>query len=216
MGGSLVGFLHALVEQDLICFRASFADAEDIDGGIVVDGAGVFTSATADALRGIDPGLLDLFGIAARIDNFGGIHVDGLGRGGAPLFANDAIGSHGPGEAAAMIIEGGADADGLGVRSDVYGPALFFWSDLPDCSGGADLRAEDATGFAIAYAGDEDRCPYPFQASLCERRLKGIVGADLHAFAATDAAGEEIGFFEGARRTDQAIVFLCGEGGGAA
>ena len=46
--------------------------------------------------------------------------------------------------------------------------------------------------------------------------MQGIVGADLHAFAATNATRKEIGFFECAGRAKETIVFLSGEAGGAA
>ena len=42
---------------------------------------------------------------------------------------------------------------------------------------------------------------------------RAVVGADLHALAAADAAGEEIGLVERAGRTEQALVAALAEAG---
>ncbi len=206
----------AVIQEDLVGFGASLADAEDVDGGAVVHRASIFAGATSDTESGVEIGLFDFARIAVTIDDLGGAHVDGFGRSGAPLFADDAISSHSPRQAAAAIIKGGADSDGFGVAVDADDPTFGLGSDLPNGASGTDLRTEHATWLAIADTRNEYGSPQTFEPSLGKRWLQRIVGADFHTFAATDAAREEVGFFQGAWWTEQAIVFLAGKSGGAA
>ena len=133
-------------------------------------------------------------------------NVDGLGRDGAPLFADDAIGSKGPRQTTAAIVECSAKADGLMLSAaDSDNPALFLWRDLPDGSGGADFGAQDAARLAVAYARDQGRRPQSFEPGLRQGWMQRIVGADFHAFPATDAAGKEIWFVDGTGRSEEPV-----------
>lgn len=88
--------------------------------------------------------------------------------------------------------------------------------DFPDGAGRARFRTQNTTGFTIADARNEHGRPDAFEASFGERGMQGIVGTNLHAFAATNTASEKIGFLEGAGRTNATITFFRGKGGGGA
>src|SRR6185437_3712390 len=114
----------------------------------------------------------------------------------APLLANNALRIHGPREAAPAVIKGSAEADGIHGRGDANHPAFFCGSDAPDSAGGTNFGAENATRFAVADAGDECWSPKAFESCFSKGGLQRVVRADLHALAATDAAGEEVGLVE--------------------
>ena len=158
----------AAIQKDLVGFGATLADAEDVDRGTVVHRASVFAGATSDTKRGVEIRLFDFSRIAVAIDDLGGAHVNGFGRSGAPLFADDAIGGHGPGQTAAAIIESRADSDGFGVAIDADDPTLGLGGNLPDGACRANLRTEHATGLAIADARDEYRSPQAFESGFSE------------------------------------------------
>ena len=199
------------VEQNLAAGGAAFADAGDVDGGVLLERAGELAGAAAHAAAGIDARLLEGFGVAGRVDDLGFLDINGLGRDGTPLLADDAVGGHGPGETAATVVKCGAEADGLALRTKTFHPAFFLGRDLPDCAGGADLRAEHATGLAITDARNQGGRPEAFEAGLVERGMERGVGADLHALAAADAAGEEIFLIERAGRAEKAFIAAFAE-----
>src|SRR5208283_2228511 len=186
---------------NLVGFGATLADAEDIDGGTVVHRASVFAGATTDAKGRVKIGLFDFARIAVAIDDLCGPHVDGFGGGGAPLFADDAIGGHGPGQTAPTIIESRTNSDGFGVAIDAHDPTLGRRSNLPNGARRADLRTQHATRLAIADTRDDNGSPQAFEAGDGERWLQGVVGTNLHAFAAADASRQEVRFFQCARGT---------------
>ena len=188
--------------------RTRFANAGDINSRTILQRASVLTGAASDATGGVNAGLLEDFELAVGVDHFGGLQVNGFGRSGAPLFANDALGGHGPRQASAAIIEGGADVNGLGIGGNADRPSFFFGGDFPDGAGGAGFGAQCATGLAIADAGNEDRSPNAFETGFRESGMKRVIRADLHAFAAANTAGEKIGFFEGARGANPFLVLL--------
>src|ERR1039458_4643804 len=136
------------VEQNLAAGRTAFADAGDVDGGVLLQRAGVLAGAAAHAAAGIDARLLERFGVAGRVDDLRLLHINGLGRDRAPLFADDALGGHGPGQAAATVVKRRPQADRLvrrGGLAHAYHPAFFFGRDLPDGAGGADLGSDEHT-----------------------------------------------------------------------
>jgi len=182
--------------------------------------AGVLAGAAADAAAGIDAWLLEGLCIARGVDDLRFLNVDGFGRYRTPLFADNAICCESPGQAAAAIVEGGAEANGLACigglllgRAGAHHPSFFAGRNVPDGAGGANFRAEYATGFAVADARDERRCPQAGQTGLLEGGVQGVVGADFHAFAATDAAGEEFRLLQGAGGTNEAFVTAFAEAG---
>ena len=91
------------------------------------------------------------------------------------------------------------------IAADSDNPAFVLWRDLPDGSGGADFGAQDAAGLAIADARNQRGRPESFEPGLRQGRMQRIVGADFHALAATDAAGEEIRFVDGTGRSEQSV-----------
>jgi len=172
-----------------------------VDGWLVFDRAGEFTGSAAYTVLDVHIRLSHLLGIPAGVENFRRAQVNGLGRSGAPLLADDTLRSGCPGQATAAIIEGGSDSDRLCLSVGACGePTLFLWPDFPDCTGRAHLAAKHTAWFAIADAGHEHRRPQAFKPCFRKRGLQGVVGADLHAFAATDAAREKILLVQGAGR----------------
>ena len=201
------------VEQNLAARRAAFANAGDVDGRVLLQRAGVLARAAAHAAAGIDARLLQRLRVARRVDHLRLLHINGLGRNRAPLFADNAIGGHGPRQAAAAVIECRAQANRLALLAHAHHPAFILGRDLPDGAGGADLRAEHATGLAVADARHQRRRPQSFQPRLIERGMQRNVGADLHALAAADAARKKIGFVQRARRPQQPLVAALAQAG---
>ena len=119
----------------------------------------------------------------------------------------------GPRQAAAAIVERGAQADRLALLAHADHPAFFLGRNLPDGAGGADLGAEHATGLAIADARHQRRRPEALQPGLLQRGMQRIVGANLHALAAADAAREKIRLVERARRAQQPFVAALAQAG---
>ena len=168
--------LLSLVQKDLVGGGTSLTDASDVDGRSILERAGIFASAAADTARGINTRLLENFGLTVGVDDFRGLEIDRFGRSGAPLFADNAFGGHGPGEAAAAIVEGRADVNGLGIGGDADGPSLVAGGDLPDGAGGTSFGAEGATWFAIADARNEDGSPQPLEAGLAYAGCSALFG----------------------------------------
>ena len=128
--------------------------------------ASVLTGATTYAEGRIQIRLLDFPCVAVTIDDLGRAHVDGFRRSGTPLFAHDAVGSHGPGQTAAAIIESRANPDRLRVAVYADDPTLGLGRDLPDGARGADLRTQHATRLAIADTRHYDGRPQTLQVLL--------------------------------------------------
>src|ERR1700751_437040 len=141
------------IQQNLIAARSAFPDACDIDRWTVLHGEGVLARAASHAARWIEIRLLHLLHIPCRIDHFRGTQVNSLGRGRTPLLTHDAVCGHGPGQATAAIVKGRSQPHWPGATGDVDRPSFFFGCDLPDCARWTNLRAQDATGFAITEAG---------------------------------------------------------------
>src|SRR5580704_8466967 len=194
------------VEQNLAAGGAAFADAGYINRGPLLKRTREFAGAAANAASGVDAWLFQSFGTAGGVEDVGFFDIDGLGRNRAPLFAHDALGGLGPRQAAAAIVERGAEANRLVVGGDTDHPAFFFGCDLPDGSGGAHLRTEHATRLAVTDARRQHGRPQPFQAGLIERGVQRVVGAHLHALAAANEAGEELVFVERAGRAQEPVV----------
>src|ERR1039458_4650272 len=194
------------VEQNLAAGRTAFANACHVHSGVLLQRAGVLAGAASHAAAGIDARLLERLGVAGRVDHLGLLHIDSLGRDRAPLLADDAINSHRPRQAAAAVVKRRPQADRLVLPANPYHPALFLRRDLPDGASGANLRAHNATRLAIADARHQRRRPQSFQAGLIEGGVQRGVGADLHALAAADAAGEKILLIERAGRAQQAFM----------
>src|ERR1035437_4565154 len=133
------------------------------------------------------------------------IHVNCLRGGGAVFLADDAWPLHGPGQAAATIDVGEADAH-RALRGVVAGPELFLERERPDSGRRARLAAGDAVELAAAGANAvvEDRRPDGLPAVRETRGLEHVGRADAHAFAALEAAREKLLFGYGTRRTDEA------------
>ena len=174
---------------------------------------GVFAGAASHAAAGIDARLFEGLDVSGRIDDLRFLHVDGLGRDRAPLFADDAIGGHGPGQTTAAVIGRCAQTHRLVLLANADHPALLPGRNLPDGSGGANLGTEHATGLAIADARHQSGRPEAFETGLVEAGMERGVGANLHALAAADAPGEEVGFVERAGRADEAFMTAFAQAG---
>ena len=146
------------VQQNLVGLRAAFADAGDLDGGVIFHGAGELAGAASHAAGRIDVRLANCLRVSLGVGHVDGAQVNRFGRRGAPLLADDAFGRHGPGQAVPAVVESRAQADGLGVLGGARGqPGFLRRRDFPDGAGGADLAAKHATGLAIADARHQRR-----------------------------------------------------------
>ena len=85
-------------------------------------------------------------------------------------------------------------------------PGLFARGEAADGAGRTGLAAEDATRLAEADAGDDDRSPQLFETAFKEGGMEGVRSADADAFAAADAAGQEVGFVAGSARAEEVFV----------
>src|SRR3954463_14658572 len=99
-------------QQQGAVLRTGLADRGDVDRGIVHHRAFAFADAAADAQLGTDVGLLegDLLAIPARDGLL--VRADRLGAGRADLLADHTRRLHRPGQAAALVEEGRAQANG--------------------------------------------------------------------------------------------------------
>ncbi len=138
-GWSWVRSFFASIEQDLVGLGTTLPDTEYVDSRAVVHWASVLARATTYAEGGIQIWLLDFPCVAVTIDDLGGAHVDGFWRSGTPLFADDAVGSHGPRQTAAAIVESRANPDRLRVAVYAHDPAFGLGGDLPDGASWANL-----------------------------------------------------------------------------
>ena len=136
-----------------------------------------------------------------------GADEDGLGAHGAQFLTDQAGPVHGPGQTAAPVHEGRAHAD-RPLGGEVALALLFFQAQRPDGRGGADLAAGDAVGRAAAAADAvvDGRGPQALHAGLQQGGLDDVGGADAHALAAAEAAGQEALLVQGPRGPDEAGV----------
>src|SRR5205823_6105318 len=143
-------------------------------------------------------GRMGVAALAVALRDLDLLGPDRLGRGRTELLADDARGVHRPGEATALVVEGSANFE----RGDLlFGIADFLVvrdaTNRARRTGGA---AEGAGVLAVADARDEDWRPDCLDAPFHEGRVQGVIGADLHALAALDAALEELFLGERTRR----------------
>ena len=178
----------------MVVRRAGFSHRGYADGALVLHGARKLTSPTSGALFGIDSRALDGIGNAVGVHELDGFKYDRFWTRGAPFFADDARSVHGPGKAASSVNEGCAQAGGRVLCvSD-----LLRQRKLHDGSRGAYLPTQSAGGLTVSDFGNENWGPHSFETRLDEGWVKGVVGADTHALAAADAAGQEVLLGEGA------------------
>src|SRR5438270_5486912 len=147
------------IQQDLITARAALAHAGDVNRRPILHRTSLLASSAAHAFRGIQIRLLYLLGISICAKDFCRAEIDRLGRGRAPLFADNAIRRHCPRQAAAAIVEGSSQPNGFARAAHIHGPAFFFWSDLPYRARRTHLGTQDAAGLAIANARNQNRRP---------------------------------------------------------
>ena len=137
--GSARRIVVRVLEQDDVRLRARLADARDVDGGLVLHRADLLARAAADAERGIDVRALHVHrlhrGLLAvrprprrsRTRDVDLLDPDRLGRRRAELLADDAGRLHRPGQAAAVIVERGADLDGRHADARASRFSVIFW-----------------------------------------------------------------------------------------
>src|SRR5271157_496981 len=116
----------ASVQQNLVGAGTTFPNAGHINRRPVLHRAGVFAGAASHAPSRIEIWLLHLLDVAGGIAHVGRAQEDCLRRCRTPLFADNALGSHGPGQAPAAIVERGSQPDRLCSFSNIHRPALLF------------------------------------------------------------------------------------------
>ena len=191
-------------QQQLTHAGAAFAHSGYVDCGLVLHRAFCFADAAADAEVGDDEGFVEHYHLA---ENVLGLFVVGLNRFGrhrADLFADHAGDLVGPGEAAAGVDEGGAQAH-RPLFTVAPLPQLLGDADTADGAGGADFGAEVALELAVGDAEIHHRRPQRFYPTLPQHgRLQHVGGADVDALIALDAALEKLVLLYRAWRPDHA------------
>src|ERR1035441_5613963 len=149
----LIVFMTALLlpsQQNLTAGRPALADTGYVHRRMLLQRAGVLTRSATHASAGIDTRLLQRLLVPVCIHNLRFLHIDRLGRNRAPLLADDAVGRHGPGQAAAAIVKGCSQAHRLLFPlAHADHPSLFARGRSEERAGWADLGAKHATRLAI-------------------------------------------------------------------
>lgn len=68
-----------MIQENLIGGRAGFANAGDVNRGMILQRAGIFAGAAANTFFWIDAGLLEDLGLAFRVYDLGGLKINGFG-----------------------------------------------------------------------------------------------------------------------------------------